>query len=337
MTTIGIVSWGTYFPEKIETAAEIAAVTGIPEIVVAQKMGLVQKRIAGPDDHCAAMAARAGQQALEQAEVDPPDVDMIIYHGSEYKEHFVWSAATRVQHLIGAKNAGAFELYALCAGAPIALKTARAMMLEDESLKHVLLVTASRENDLVSYDNMQARFMFNFGTGAGAVLLRRNRTVNQVMGAAVFSDGSLSKSVIMKAGGSYCPPSPETIAQNQHQLDVPELQFMGERLGTVSQPNFLKVIRKAVESSGYSIADIAFLGLVHMKRSAHDGILVDLGLSQAQAIYLDHYGHMQSVDQIVAVDLANQRGLLKDGDLVVLAGAGTGYTWSAVAIRWGQG
>ena len=45
---------------------------------------------------------------------------------------------------------------------------------------------------------------------------------------------------------------------------------------------------------------------------------------------------MQSVDQIVALDIADQRGLLKDGDLVVMAGAGTGYTWSAAAIRWGQ-
>lgn len=334
--SIGIVSWGTYFPAQIETAAQVAAASGIPEDVVAKKMGLVQKHVAGEDDHCAAMAARAGKQALEQAGLDASEVDLIIYHGSEYKEYIVWSAATRVQQLLGAENAAAFEIYALCAGAPIAFKTARSMMLEDESLKNVLLVAASRENDLVRYDNANARFMFNFGAGGGAVLLRRDYGQNEVMGASLISDGSLSKSVVMTAGGSFCPTSPLTVEKQLHQLDVPDLAFMGERLGQVSHANFLKVIRSAVEKSGYAMSDIDFAGLVHMKRSAYDAILHDLGLRQDQAVYLDHYGHMQSVDQIVALDLAHQRGLLKDGDLIVLAGAGTGYTWSAVAIRWGR-
>ena len=335
MTDIGIVSWGTYFPAKVETAADVAAQTGIPEEVVAKKMGLIQKHIAGENDHTAEMAAHAAKNALAAANLDPNDVDLIIYHGSEYKDHIVWSAATRVQQLIGADNAGAFELYALCAGAPIAFKSARGMMLEDDELENVLLVTASRENDLVDYQNERARFMYNFGAGAGAVLLRRGYAKNRVKGAKVISDGTLSKTVVMEAGGSYRPASPKTVAAQQHQLDVPDLEYMGQRLGAVSQDNFIKVVQGAVEKSGRTLADIDFLGLVHMKRSAYNGILDALGLSQKQSVYLDHYGHMQSVDQVVALDLANQQGMLKPGDLVVLAGAGTGYTWSAVAIEWG--
>jgi hypothetical protein len=52
-------------------------------------------------------------------------------------------------------------------------------------------------------------------------------------------------------------------------------------------------------------------------------------------VYLEDYGHIQSVDQALALKLAQERGLLHDGDLIVLAGAGTGYTWSATALRWG--
>lgn len=332
---IGVVSWGVYIPAGIETAADVAAASGVPEEVVARKMGLIEKRVAGPDDHCAEMATWAAQQALERANLDPKEVDLIIYHGSEYKNHFVWSAATRVQYLLGAENAAAFEIYALCAGAPIAFKTARSMMRDDPSLKHVLLVTASRENDLVDYQNERARFMFNFGAGGGAVLLKRGHTANEVLAAAVVSDGTLSKSVVMEAGGSYHPPSEETVAHHLHQLDVPDLEFMGQRLGEVSLPNFYKVIDKAVEDSGHHRSDIQFLGIVHMKRSFHDAILRDLGLQDDQSIYLDHFGHMQSVDQIMALELAAQRDLLPEQGLVVLAGAGTGYTWSAVAIQWG--
>lgn len=60
-----------------------------------------------------------------------------------------------------------------------------------------------------------------------------------------------------------------------------------------------------------------------------------MGLTPAQSIYLDHYGHIQSVDQVLALELGLQAGLIAPGDLIVLAGAGTGYTWSATAIRWG--
>jgi len=84
---IGIASWGTYVPTQIETAAQIAAVTGIPEEVVATKMGVRQKHVAGPEDHCSQMAARAAQQALTRAGLSAEDVDLILYHGSEYKDY----------------------------------------------------------------------------------------------------------------------------------------------------------------------------------------------------------------------------------------------------------
>ena len=109
-----------------------------------------------------------------------------------------------------------------------------------------------------------------------------------------------------------------------------------DRLGAVSQPNFIQVIDQAVERSGHSRAEIKFLALTHMKPSFHHGLLRELGLRDDQAIYLDEFGHIQSVDQQLALFLAQQRGLLRDGDLVVLAGAGTGYTWAASAVRWGE-
>ncbi|RME09720.1 MAG: 3-oxoacyl-ACP synthase [Ardenticatenia bacterium] len=332
--SVGLRAWGTYVPPHVETAADVAARTGIPEEVVAHKMGLRRKHVAGEDDHCAAMAARAARLALERAGVPPDSIDLILYHGSEYKEHFVWNAATHVQRLIGASNAAAFELYALCAGTPIALKTARALMRDDARLRRVLLVTASRENDLVDYANPRARFMFNFGAGAGALLLEREWRRHTILGSAVISDGTLSEAVIMPAGGSRMPPSQETVARGLHTLDVPDLDFMGRRLGEVSMPNFLRVIQQAVEASGARVQDIDFLALVHMKRSFHEALLDALGLRADQSLYLDEYGHMQSVDQIMALELAHARGVLHEGALVVLAAAGTGYTWSAVAIRW---
>ncbi len=333
--SVGIAGIGIYLPEQVETAAEIARQTGIPEQVVSEKLGVRRKYLAGPDDLPSRMAAQAAEQALVDANVDASDVDLLIYHGSEYKDYMVWSVAARIQHLIGATRAYAYEVYALCAAAPLALKVARDQMRSDPSLRNVLLVAAARENDLVSYGNERARFMFNFGAGGSAILLRRDHPRNSVLESAVLVDGSFSENVVMRGGGARHPASTTTFTDGWHQLDVLQLEDMRDRLGEVSLPNFVHVVDDAVSRSGATRDQIAFLAVTHMKPSFHRQLLRSLGLRDEQSIYLDEYGHIQSVDQALALKLAVQRGLLRDGDLIVLAGAGTGYTWSATAVRWG--
>jgi 3-oxoacyl-[acyl-carrier-protein] synthase-3 len=333
---IGIAATAIWLPQQVETAADIAHQTGIPESVIIEKMGVQRKYVAGPDDQPSQIAARAARQALDAAGLAPADVDLIIYHGSEYKDYFVWSAAAKIQHLIGATRAWAYEIYALCAGAPLALKVACDQMRSDPHLHSVLLVTAARENDLLDYANPKTRFMLNFGAGGAALLLRRGQERNRVLASAMLVDGSFSESVIMPGGGSRHPASHETVSQRLHHLDVPDLDDMRERLGRVSLSNFVRVIDEAVERSGARRSDIGFLIITHMKPSFHQEILQTLGLRPEQSLYLSEFGHMQSVDQPLGLHVAEEHGLLHNGDLVVLAGAGTGYTWSATALRWGQ-
>lgn len=334
--TIGIAGLGIYLPAPVETAADISHRTGIPEHVVVEKLGIRCKHIAGPDDHPSHMAARAALQALEDARAAPEDVNLIIYHGSEYKDYIVWSAAAKIQQMIGARSAFAYEIYALCAGTPVALRVARDQMRSDPTLRYVLLVSAARENDLLDYQNQRTRFMFNFGAGGSAMLLRRGQAGNQVLESSVIVDGSFSESIIVPAGGSRHPTSARTLERGMHTLDVTNPVDMRDRLGMVSLPNFLRVIDEAVTRSGAATREIDFLLITHMKPSFHREILAALGLREEQSLYLEEYGHIQSVDQPLGLKLAADRGLLRPGDLVVLAGAGTGYTWSATALRWGE-
>jgi 3-oxoacyl-[acyl-carrier-protein] synthase-3 len=332
---IGILGTGVYIPEKVITGGELAARTGLPEFVVTDKMGIREIHVAGPDDTITAMASRAARCALDKTKLDPKDLDAVIYHGSEYKDHIVWSAASKIQHLIGATNAFAFETYALCAGAPITYKVARDMMRVDERLQNVLLVSASRENDLLDFANMRTRFMFNFGPGGSAMILQRGLNRNLVLESAIKTDGSLADTVIMTPAASEIALLPSEMGTLHGRLDVHNADYMAERLGEVSLSSFVEVITGALERSGYTRSDLRFLGLTHMKSSFYQEILAAVGLTPDQSAYLDHYGHIQSVDQVLALELGLTQGKINDGDLIVLAGAGTGYTWSATAIRWG--
>ncbi len=335
-TQVGIAGMGTYFPARVEVAADLAAPSGIPAHILQEKMGIRQRHVAAEGDSVSHMASQAAQRAIAQAGISPDKINMVISHGSEYKDHIVWNAAGKIQHNVGAVNAFGFEMYALCAGAPIAMQAARSMMLADESLDYVLLAAASRENDLVSLGNPRARFMYNFGAGGGAMLFQRGATKNVVLGASAITDGALSETVMLTREPDALGNHDAINGDIYGMLDVQNADMMADILGESSLPNFVRVIREAAEKSGASLADIAFLGITHMKRSFYLQILESVGLTPEQSVYLEDYGHVQSVDQVLALQLGLEQGKVKPGDLVILAGAGTGYTWSAIAVRWGE-
>lgn len=328
---VGIRGLGTYMPPRIVAAAELADETGIPADVLRTKFGIRQVHRAGPDCHVSDMAIAAGDAALRDARVAASDVDLVLYCGSEWKDYIVWSAATHIAHGLGCSRAEAFEVYALCAGTPITLRVARDMMLTEPEIETVLVVCASRESSLVDRSNPRTRFMSNFGDGAAAAVLQREFGRNVLLASASVTDGSLSEEAVMPAGGSRNPASMETVRMGGHHLDVPRLDRMRERLDAVSLDNFMGVVHDALARSGRRHVD--FLAPVHMKRSMHDWLCAALGANRS--LYLEDYGHMQAADQLVILDEARRRGLLHDGDTVVLAAAGVGYTWSASVLSWG--
>ena len=118
-------------------------------------------------------------------------------------------------------------------------------------------------------------------------------------------------------------------------LDVLDPEGMKKRLEQKSMDNFLKCIREALRKSGYSQEDVDYVAMLHMKRSAHHYVLDQLGVSPEKSIYLEDYGHIGQMDQIISLKLAEEQGRLKSGDIVVLVSAGIGYAWGANVIRWG--
>ncbi|MEH7444441.1 3-oxoacyl-ACP synthase [Bacillus sp. JJ1122] len=334
---IGIVSTGIYLPETYISGAEIAKLAGIPEAVVEEKMGIKKKSVPGPEDHTCEMGIKAARIAMEKAAIDPLDIDLVIYIGEEYKEYPLWTAGIKLQEEIGAKNAWAFDTALRCGTTVMALKLAKGMMLSDPEINTVLLAGGYRNGDFIDYENPRTRFMYNLGAGGGAILLKKGHGENLLLETEMITDGSFSEDVVVVAGGTKNPISAENLERGLYQLDVLDPQGMKERLEQKSMVNFLKVIRGSVEKSGFSEGEIAYVGMLHMKRSAHDYVLRELGLEDSKSIYLEEYGHIGQIDQILSLELAESSGKLRDGDIAVLVSAGIGYAWGATTIRWGKG
>ena len=334
-TPIGIVAAGAYTPQTYITGAEIAERTGIPEDVLVSKFGLVRKPVPGPDDHPTYMAVCAAQDALSQADISPENIDVVLCTTEEYKEYPVWTAGIKLAYDLGARRAWAVDVQLRCGTTIAALRMAKALMLTEPDIGTVLIAGGYRNGDLVDYTNPRSRFLINLSAGAGALVLRKGYERNRLLASSLLVDGSFSGDVIVPAGGTVEPITAEGIANGRQYLDVPDPEGMKRRLDTLSMHNFLRVVDMALEESGYGRGDIDYLALLHMKRSAHEFVLGELGLREEQTYYLSEYGHIGQQDGILSLKKGLETGRLKDGDLVVMVAAGTGYTWGASVIRWG--
>jgi 3-oxoacyl-[acyl-carrier-protein] synthase-3 len=327
---VGILATATYLPDRWMPAAEIAAASGIPEQVVVERFGLRGKHIAAEDEHVSDLAVSAGERALEEAGLEPGDVDVVVYFGSTWKEWPVWQASPWIAHRLGCENAWALELDYVSCGAPVALRVCRDLLVAEPELRTVLAVGACRESYLLDYKNERSRFMFNFGDGAVAAVLTAEPAANEVLGSAALTDGTLSLHVKVPEGGSVEPR-----LDGRRFLDVEGLDEMRARLDEVSLDNFVRVSEQAAERSGFRLEDVGYLCGLHMKRSMQDGLVAALGIPPERAGNLGDTGHVSGADPLIALDRAARAGELDDGELVLLLAAGTGYTWAATLVRWG--
>lgn len=332
---VGVLSTGIYLPKKYMTSVELSKETGIPVDVLERKFGIKKKPIPDSNDHCVEMAIKAAQKAIKKAMIDPDEIDLVIWAGDEYKEHYLWTASIKLQHEIGAEQAWAFDMSLRCGTMIMAMKVAKDMLIANEEFNTVLIASGYRNGDWIDYKNPRVSFMYNLAAGGAAIILKKDLGRNNLLEAAAVNDGTLSETVIIPAGGTKEPITPEVLAEKRNYLDVYNLDYMKERLHKVSIPNFIGVIKSSVIKSGYTIADIDYLAILHMKFSAHKQMLDLLGLQEDQTIYLSDYGHIGQNDQILSLELALQKGKVKEGDLVVFVSAGIGYAWNAITLRWG--
>mgnify|MGYP004682232803 FL=1 len=335
---VGIVGLGVYLPKNKMTAKEISEATGgnWTEDAVINKLGIVEKYVPSNDpcDGSQEMGALAALDCLKNTGVDPLEIDAILCITEEWKEYPLTTSACYVQDRIGAKNAWGIDVQNRCCTCVSAMELAKDMLIADDELNTVLVCGGYRNCDCIDYTDNGVSFMFNLAAGGGAILLRKNYGRNLLLGTHLMTDGSVVHTCGVKVGGQREPVTAENVKEFG-MLRLMDSAKMKGLLNTVSMPNWYHCIDEALRKAGKTRADIDYLDILHIKRSGHLGMLKDLGLTEDQTIYLENYGHVGQIDQILSLKLALEQGKVKDGDVAVMIAAGIGYTWAANVIQWG--
>lgn len=315
----GILGTGSFVPPRVITNDELATRMDTSDEWIASRTGIRSRHLAAPGVPTSDLAAEAARRALADAGLTASDIDLIVVASStpDYPGSFPSTAAV-VQHKLGAGNAPAFDLGAVCSGFAYALHVAAQMVISGAN-QRVLVIGAETLSSVLNWDDRSTAVLF--GDGAGAVIVGEVSEGGGYLGGVLGADGS--------GGSLLCVPRtgdcPGTIFQNGKEVYKFAVTIMGE------------IALKAVEAAGLSPSDIDFLIPHQANIRIIDKAAERMGLPRDKVIVnLDRYGNTSAASIPLALDEAVKAGRIQPGHLLVFVGFGAGLTWGANVVRWGR-
>jgi 3-oxoacyl-[acyl-carrier-protein] synthase-3 len=322
-TRARIAGLGKYLPERILTNADLEKMVETSDTWIQERTGVRERRMAAPHETASTMGIQAARQALAQAELEPNDIDFVIAATTSPDGMFP-AVASLIQHGLGARRAGAFDINAACVGFVSALATA-SQFIQGGVYQRILVVGTDVLSRIVNWQDRGTCVLF--GDGAGAAVLE-----------ASSSDrgGPLSFVLHSDGGGAQALYAPGPCGRPD-EID-PGCYFIsmdGRHIFKFAVQAMEQATRETVAAAGMTVDDIdllvphqANMRIIHATAKA-------LGLPLERAmVNVDRYGNTSSASIPMALQEANEQGRLHDGDRVVLVAFGGGLVWGAMALEW---
>jgi 3-oxoacyl-[acyl-carrier-protein] synthase-3 len=323
-----VAGWGKYTPAKVITNEDLSRTVETSDEWIVSRTGIRERRIvASPKETTATMAFEAAKLALEAANITPNDVSLIIVATATPDYSFPATACV-VQDMLGAENAGAFDLSAGCSGFIYALAMG-AQAIASGAHDYVLIIGSETLSRIVNWRDRETCVLF--GDGAGAFVLQGCDEPGGVLSTLVRSDGSGGELLILPAGGSRQPPTLDTVATGQHYL-----KMNGREVFRFAARVMDKATRQVVADAGLTLADIDLFIPHQANLRIIQAAARALGMPMDKFfVNLEKYGNTSAASIPIALCEAVDAGRLKPGDHIVMVGFGAGLTWAATVIQWG--
>lgn len=319
-----ITGWGKYLPDKVLTNHDLERMVSTSDEWIRSRTGIGERRIAGEEETAATMATEAARLALESAEVLPNDLDLIVVATCTGDRIFPASASL-VQHALGAGRAGAFDVNAACSGFVYAMAVGSQFIMSGLH-RNVLVIGSDVFSRVLDWTDRNTCVLF--GDGAGAVVLQASDVPSGPLNFVLGSDGSGAEQVYIP---SYCGAP-----KDRPKKERPYLEMNGREVYKFAVKIISDVTTQVVRETGMALADVD-LFILHQ---ANDRIIRAAARSlnipmEKVLLNLDAYGNTSAASIPIAMVDAVERGMLKDGNRVVIVGFGGGLSWGASVVQWG--
>lgn len=325
---VGISGIGSYVPDKVLTNYDLSQMVDTSDEWITTRTGIKERRISSKEEATSDLATKAALRALEDAKVNPEELDLIIV-ASVTPDHLFPSTASIVQNNIKASKAAAFDLSAGCSGFVYGMTTG-ANFISAGIYKKVLVIGADTLTKIVNWEDRNTCVLF--GDGAGAVVLEECEEDYGLLSYDLGSDGSGADLLILSGGGSRNPATHETVDNNDHYIYMDGKEVFKFAVRTME-----KASHNVVDKAGLKMEDVNLLIPHQANMRIVDAALKKLAMDKSKAyVNLDRYGNMSAASIPVAFAEAVESGSVKKGDHIILVAFGAGLTWGSLLFRWNK-
>jgi len=325
MKRVGIIGVGEYLPKKVLTNADLEKTVDTSDEWITTRTGIKERRIAAKNEATSDLAVRAGRQALEEAGLNPKDLDLIIVATITPDMSFP-AVACLLQNEFLARDAVCFDISAACAGFVYAIAIAQQFIARG-AFSNALVVGAETLSSVTDWEDRSTCVLF--GDGAGAAVLSEVSS-GGILSTYMGCDGSKADLLMLPAGGSRRPATRETIDKRLHYI-----KMQGNELFKIAVMAMTEAAQTALKKAGLKCQDIDLVIPHQANMRIIMAMAKKLGLPR-EKIYLniEKYGNMSSASTATALCEAVKEGRIKKGDVVLLDAFGAGLVWGACVIKW---
>ncbi|MFL1896973.1 3-oxoacyl-ACP synthase III family protein [Aquimarina sp. 2-A2] len=335
MYTSKISGLGSYVPENVVTNDDLSKVMETNDAWIQERTGIKERRHIkkGDGNSTAKMGVKAAKIAIERAKLTNEDIDLIIFATLSPDMYFP-GGGVQVQDLMNMRTIPALDVRNQCSGFIYALSVGD-QFIKTGMYKNVLVIGSENHSGGLDMTTRGRGVSVIFGDGAGAAVLTRSEDKNRgILSTHLHSEGAHAKELSLM-GPSTEHWVPEIIEENP-QEDIPYYPYMnGQFVFKNAVVRFSEVINEGLQANSFTAADIDMLIPHQANLRISQFVQKQFKLSDDQVYNnIQKYGNTTAASIPIALTEAWENGKIKEGDLVVLAAFGSGFTWGSAIIKW---
>ena len=317
-----ILSTGSYLPEKIITNSDLEKKVDTSDEWIFARTGIRERRIAATDQMTSDLAYHAAQNAIEAANIEPQEIDLIIIATTTPDLVFP-STACLVQERLGIRNCPAFDVQAVCAGFIYAIDVAD-KFIKTGSATRALVIGAETFSRIIDWNDRNTCILF--GDGAGAVILEQGETPG-IVSSILHADGRFADLLCVPVG----------VSNNYQKLVQGEAYttMQGSEVFKVAVRKLGESIDELVEQNNLQYEDIDWMVPHQANIRIINAMAKKLKLSMEKVIVtVEKHGNTSAASIPLALDVGVRDGRIKRGQKLILEGFGGGFAWGGTLINY---
>lgn len=323
-----ITATARYLPERVLSNFDLEKMIDTTDEWIRTRTGIDTRHLVSEGQASADMATEVAKILLERSNTDKNEIDLIII-ATITPDTLLPATAARVQHNLDAQNCWGFDLSGACTGFLYALETG-AKFVESGKYKKVMIIGVDTMSSIIDYTDRNTCVLF--GDGAGGVLLEPTESKNGIIDSLLRMDGAGCDSLIMPGGGSLHPASADTIKKKMHFI-----RQDGKKVFKFAVKGMADISSEILKKNNFTGGDVKLFiphqaNLRIINAAAKRCRIPD----ERVLINIDKYGNTTGATIPIGMDEAASDGTIKEGDLVLTAAFGAGFTWGSMLIRWGK-